>query len=202
MKRKKAKRTYDNSLREKQARETRRSILETLTEIFCDESVREFSMAELANRAGVSEPTLYRYFASRDILFDAWGQWRAEEIKEPELSTTAEGLCENVSTIFSFYDSMEELMRASQSRIRLMGYSPNQRRGRDKMITGAFLEHTGHLNPKVAKARAAIFRYLIGSSCWAKLTADFGVDSKTAAEAVQWTTKLMLDGLTREKAKK
>lgn len=51
--------------------ETRRRILEAAVEAASVHGVARLSMSDVARTAGLSRPTLYRYFASRDELFAA-----------------------------------------------------------------------------------------------------------------------------------
>ena len=51
--------------------ETRRRILEATVEAASVHGVARLSMSDVARTAGLSRPTLYRYFASRDDLFAA-----------------------------------------------------------------------------------------------------------------------------------
>jgi AcrR family transcriptional regulator len=64
------------------AAERRLELVETAVRVFSEGSYRGTTTAEIARAAGVSEPTLYRHFASkRDLYFAAldhvWAQARA-----------------------------------------------------------------------------------------------------------------------------
>ena len=63
-------RAYDNTLRREQADLTKRRILEAVRDLLI-ESSGSLSIPEIAARAGVSEPTIYRHFPNRDALLDA-----------------------------------------------------------------------------------------------------------------------------------
>lgn len=67
------------------ALERREEILQAAVEIFARKGYRETGTAEIAARAGVSEPTVYRYFASKRELYlaaidrsaaEILGRWR------------------------------------------------------------------------------------------------------------------------------
>src|SRR5690348_3649934 len=47
----------------------RRKILEAATQLFAETPFADVQVEEIARRAGVGKPTLYRYFASKEALF-------------------------------------------------------------------------------------------------------------------------------------
>jgi AcrR family transcriptional regulator len=75
------------------AAERRLALVETAIRVFSDGSYRGTTTAEIARAAGVSEPILYRHFASKRDLYLAaldhvWGKARAEW--EAVLGSTAD----------------------------------------------------------------------------------------------------------------
>ena len=63
-------RNYHSPLRDGQARRTRDLILDALTDLLSDQRADEISTREIAARAGVSQPTVYRHFADRQALLE------------------------------------------------------------------------------------------------------------------------------------
>src|SRR5689334_15908321 len=61
------------SLRERQAEQTRQIILDALIDQLVDTGAFEYSVFEIARRAGVSVRTVYRHFPDRESLFKALG---------------------------------------------------------------------------------------------------------------------------------
>jgi AcrR family transcriptional regulator len=65
------------------AAERRQALIETAIRVFCDGSYRGTTTAEIARAAGVSEPILYRHFASKRELYLAaldtvWSRMRGQ----------------------------------------------------------------------------------------------------------------------------
>jgi AcrR family transcriptional regulator len=54
---------------------TRQRILAATAEVLCRNGMTKLSMSEVAHQAGVSRPTLYRWFASKAELMDTFGVW-------------------------------------------------------------------------------------------------------------------------------
>jgi AcrR family transcriptional regulator len=57
---------------------TRRRILAATTEVLARNGQTKLSLSEVAVQAGVSRPTLYRWFASKEELLDAFGGYERE----------------------------------------------------------------------------------------------------------------------------
>ena len=57
---------------------TRRRILAATTEVLARHGQTKLSLSEVATQAGVSRPTLYRWFASKDELLDAFGSYERD----------------------------------------------------------------------------------------------------------------------------
>jgi len=83
------------------AAERRLELIETAVRVFSEGSYRGTTTAEIARAAGVSEPTLYRHFASkRDLYFAAldhvWAEvrsvWERSLAEEPNVLETLEAI--------------------------------------------------------------------------------------------------------------
>jgi AcrR family transcriptional regulator len=62
-------------LRARQRDDTRRAILHSFNELLDEGNPVTISVPAVAQRAGVSVRTLYRYFANKDALMEAGGRW-------------------------------------------------------------------------------------------------------------------------------
>jgi AcrR family transcriptional regulator len=54
---------------------TRQRLLAATAEVLSRKGMTKLSLSEVAAQAGVSRPTLYRWFASKEELLDAFGLW-------------------------------------------------------------------------------------------------------------------------------
>ena len=54
---------------------TRQRLLVATAEVLARKGMTKLSLSEVALQAGVSRPTLYRWFASKEELLDAFGGW-------------------------------------------------------------------------------------------------------------------------------
>jgi len=63
-------RPYSSPLRDSQAQRTRELILDALTDLLATNSPQEVTTRAIAERAGVSQPTVYRHFPDRQALLE------------------------------------------------------------------------------------------------------------------------------------
>jgi AcrR family transcriptional regulator len=57
---------------------TRQRLLIATAEVLSRKGMTKLSLSEVAAQAGVSRPTLYRWFASKEELLDAFGLWEQQ----------------------------------------------------------------------------------------------------------------------------
>jgi AcrR family transcriptional regulator len=192
-----SKRRYNNSLRTKRAEQTRRQILDAVVEQLSDESLGDLSVARIAERAGVSEPTVYRYFPNRDALWDALDVHMTERIGSPESPTDAASLSSFAERLFPLFDNERELIRASRTAPVANQFYRHSRQARQAHMMALLEELTDGLEPAEAKGVAAVLRYLNGSLAWQTMEDDFGLDGAGSGTAVSWATRTLLAEVRR-----
>lgn len=99
------------SLRQQQRAVTRERILHALAELLETEHPLEVSMAAVAERAGVSEPTLYRHFSTKRKLFAALGSDLFRRVTAGIAPTNLDELVEIMPTLFRRFAEMESTAR-------------------------------------------------------------------------------------------
>lgn len=82
--------------------EQRTRILEVGTELFIQYGFKGTTMAEVARRAGISRPTLYAVFDSKEKLFVAVAESYTEQVSSEVMAAcaTADALYEKLATAF------------------------------------------------------------------------------------------------------
>ena len=94
------------SLREQQRTLTRRRILTALAELIESQHPLEITMAAVAARAGVSEPTLYRHYPNKRTLFSALG---SELYRNTTAGITLTSLDELVDFLPALYQQLAHM---------------------------------------------------------------------------------------------
>jgi AcrR family transcriptional regulator len=99
------------SLRQAQRQVTEQRIIEALAALIDEEHPLEISMAAVANRAGVSEPTLYRHFPTKRDLFAALAGYQFRAVAAGLAPASADDLAAAVTTVFRRSADMENVIR-------------------------------------------------------------------------------------------
>jgi AcrR family transcriptional regulator len=68
---------------------TRQRLLVATAEVLARKGMTKLSLSEVALQAGVSRPTLYRWFASKEELLDAFGDWERQNFDRGMAKATA-----------------------------------------------------------------------------------------------------------------
>lgn len=100
---------------------TRRRILAATSEALARSGQAKLSLSEVAMQAGVSRPTLYRWFASKSELLDAFGRYEGEMF-DSGISKATAGLRgnEKLDAALQFIVSYQQ----SYSGVRLVDIEP------------------------------------------------------------------------------
>jgi AcrR family transcriptional regulator len=195
-----------SSLREQQKSLARRLVVEAASRVILRSGIHQFSMLEVANEAGVSLRTLYRYYPSREELLDGVASEIEQGLEEaglpagiePSTLTEKFGTPEAVAAVVGDAFRMTaqrgvDIGRAWVIINMVTGSRSDSRRGRDRMVR-QMVEHFGpHLTEAEKDLAFGVLRYLAGAIAWKVMTDDFGMDTEEVAEAVGWAVRTLLE---------
>jgi AcrR family transcriptional regulator len=99
------------SLRQAQRQVTEQRIIEALAALIDQEHPLEISMAAVAKRAAVSEPTLYRHFPTKRDLFAALAGYQFRTVASGLAPASPKDLADAVRTVFRRSADMENVIR-------------------------------------------------------------------------------------------
>src|SRR2546421_9522442 len=103
-------RAYDGALRSQQAGKTRERVLDAVIAALARQE--EISVAGLAKAAGVSVPTVYRYFPTRELLMDAAQDAIGARLGRPGWPDSAQELVACVPDRYAWFERNSLLIRA------------------------------------------------------------------------------------------
>ena len=186
--------TETTGLRERNRNRT----MEAITEAFSELSLvnPRFTMQELADAAGISVRTLYRYYPSRDDLIA--GLYDLINRRMPHAQLTGEGLPapgseERIRHSFGVFGEHDKLMRAVVVN-RLTGEvaDPGHTQRAENILAGVRRMFPDH-DDVVQRQIAGLVRLLGGSVAWMTLTDETIVlDDDEAAAAAAWALQTLL----------
>jgi len=104
-------RTYRSPLREEQAENTRGRIIDAMASLAEENDFPDISTAAIAQRAGVSQPTVFHYFPTKGALFRALADRQFRYVVEGLAPRTPEELVEAIRTVYRRSHRIEPLVR-------------------------------------------------------------------------------------------
>ena len=186
------------SLREQQAQLIRELILRAVTELLEGDDPDEISVPEVAQHAGVSLRTVYRYFRTRDELFAAAGEWIGEQLfGDAPFEQTADELGEVFKRVCERFDEAPRLVRAMALSQAGRSVRSHRRARRLASIRNALAEVTDNLPKQEVREAEAVVFYLESMLAWVTMRDEAGLNGKETGEAIAWAIGTLVADLRR-----
>lgn len=195
-------RTYESPLRERQMKETKEAIFRAATEQLADHGLAEFHIPELAEAAGVSVRTVYRYFPTKDALLESFAHWLDDQVGSPATTPAAslDDLLEGVETVYAGFDDNEGVIRSHWATPHGRGIREKGRIRRLAAVESAVKSALPNLSAKEQRQATAILSLLHSSRTWQAFKDDFGIDGKESGKVVAWALRTLVADLRRRDA--
>jgi AcrR family transcriptional regulator len=182
---------------ERKRQVTRDVVLDAVVEVFRDRGF-EFSVQEVADRAGLAHRTVYRYFPTREALIDAVAERFEASLAERGFieGDTIDEMVERTEARFAWFDSEADLVHAVAVKTLATGErtAPSRRRGEQmRALVG---EKYPNLPAEESETAFVAVRALIGVVGWHLLTSE-GVASQVAAQTVRRMVEVAFADLAR-----
>lgn len=195
---------YAMNGKQRQRGRTRNAILDALADVIAESSGMEFSIQQVADRAGVTHRTVYNHFPTREALRDGLAE-RVEELlgatgrRRPDAGTPSlESLAPMVAESYALFESCAPAVRASVI-LTLASRGPTQLA---KRRTDAFRKIVRQGLPANAPVPAdeatAAVRMFLSTIGWHVLTEHLGLSSTKAAATAEWAIQVLLDAAARD----
>jgi AcrR family transcriptional regulator len=189
-----------SSLRTMQKDLARRLIVESTARVILRTGIHQFSMQEVADEAGVSLRTLYRYFPSREALVDGVGAEIDQALADAGLTTelhgpiTPDSLATLVGDAFRLTAQRgADLARAWVVINMVTGARSTSSRRRDRLVRDVVEDLGPHLDQFEQDRVFGVIRYLAGSIAWKVMRDDLGMETEELAQAVGWAVRTLLE---------
>lgn len=184
-------------LRQRHASLTRSAILDAVTDLLADGAL-DFTVQGVADRAGVSHRTVYRYFDTREALLHGLvDELEARLARLTRRPTNADEVpavvCETFAVVNDLGAAIPALIALGLPADRPTEYHER----RDDAFLRAFREVTGHLPGPDAEAVGWVLRVLASNRTLARLWKDANIDGRRSGRAVAWALEVLLKALRR-----
>ena len=194
-------RSYTSHLRRHQKQITRDRILEAFVALIGEGRILNFSVKEVAERAGVSYGSVYRHFPTRESLLEAFYEAAAEMMAQSS-PFTAQSLDEIPAMAGKMVEKFEEkatIVQGFTMALAANNIQPQNRRQRDQIVLEMVAQSAPNLAPEVIRQVAAIICHLHSSLTWAILKHRFGLSSQETADALIWALQTLIRDLIKHK---
>jgi AcrR family transcriptional regulator len=188
------KRTYRSRLRDEQAAETRARIVEAAAEGFAPWTT-ELPFNKVAERAGVSVRTVYRYFPTQLDLLDAARAHVVERSGWKPDDVSFETLGSMIARAFEYFGGLLE--RAGHE---LQAQAPGMadlRKQRLEAIERVVAPFSNGMDPERIRGVCAVLAGLGRVEFLRGMHEHWGLDGTEAGHAVEWAVGVLLDDLRR-----
>lgn len=184
-----ARRPYNGARRREQAAETRERIVSAGAELLHRSSIRDWrglTIRAVAERAGVNERTVYRYFGNERGLRDAVMQREEEDAGIDLAGMELDDIAEIASRIFEHVSSYPTEPRAPLDPTLA---EANQRQ-REALQT-AIARYACGWSAEDQTVAAAMFDVLWSVATYERLVVDWQIDQKRAVAGIAWVIQLV-----------
>jgi AcrR family transcriptional regulator len=190
--------TSAGMIRERQAAVIREAILDALARRLDHEDPEEIAMPHVAADVGISLRTLYRYFPTREAMFEAAGDHVVARLGLPQEIHGAGDIARVFRESARLGARSPELVRSMLwTRLGRRARSPHRRR-RVESITAALAEVTAHLPPAEARRRAGAVVYLASLPAWVTVSEECGISAEDAQQGIAWAIETLVAALRQE----
>src|SRR5215475_3471188 len=183
------------TLRNQHAELTRDLIFQALTRLVLDEGIHDFSIQQVADVAGVSHRTVYRYFSNREELLEGLAEWLDSQMPKKLDSYQPEEIADAIRDTHAVFAQQSDRVRALVELARGAKIRLRQRKQHTRTAQRLMTAFTGHLEEEDARAVAVLIRALAGSDMWCRLTGEYGIDGQQVTRVLVWAVTTLADAL-------
>ncbi|MGH8219101.1 MAG: TetR/AcrR family transcriptional regulator [Steroidobacteraceae bacterium] len=199
MKRAKAavKRRYHSPLRDRQRSDTSERILDACSDLVA--AGKELTFAAVARAAGVQERTVYRHFATKEDLEDAFWWSHEEHVSGPGTfdAQTLDELVANMKRSFAGFEANTGIVEAMLSSRQGMQLRLRGNDARRKMMLRCVDATVPGLEARRLHRAAAAAQVLYSAPSWQMLRTFWGMDAVEASAVVEQALSALAEGLRR-----
>jgi AcrR family transcriptional regulator len=187
------------SLREQHAEVTRDRILAAVVELLERGEAEELTMPGVAEAAGISLRTVYRYYPTREDLLEAAGRWIGDELLRHPYPQTLDEVAELFRVGCRDFDEHPGLVRALA--LSRLGQSVRGYRRREQLyaISQALRREVGDLSEDELRRAEAVLAYLHNMLAYTVLREESGLAGDEIGEALGWAIDTLVDDLRKRR---
>lgn len=174
-----------NTLLQKKAALTVNLLLDAASELVQSVDISELSFKQVAERADISQRTMFRHFTTREAFLDALTRRLYSDLNLPDIPDRVDALNDYISELYAKLDAQPRtvtVLLSSDLLPRVLATTAKQRLAALNALLGATFPA---VDPDDVLKTAANLRYVMSASSWRYYRMYFGFDRKMATECAQ-----------------
>ena len=184
------------SLKDRQTDATQKLIISKAVDLLESEGVNATTARAVARRAGISERTIFRYYASRDELLDAIAAEVVNRVRTPPPPGTIAELLEYADPLYRCFEQWSPLLRAAlhtdvSNRVRAT-VGETRWHATHELID----QHAPHRSESDRRIAATNINYYLSASTWAYYRTQFDFSLDDAIAAARWAIRSTIDNIS------
>lgn len=183
------------SLKDRQSDATRELILSTAVELLEKAGVADLTVRAVARSAGMSERTVFRYYATRDEFLDAVAEATAKRLRVPLPPASVEEIVDFPGRLYRSFEESAELTRAV---LHTDVYSRARKHSGESrwQIVEKLIDKCARGRPKKERKIAATnINYFLSASTWNYYRTNFGLSNDETIACAKAAIKLIIDDI-------
>jgi AcrR family transcriptional regulator len=189
------------SLRDERAHAVRSRILGAVASLLEDGDAEQLTMPGVAEAAGVSLRTVYRYYPTREDLLEAAGRWIGEELLQHPYPRDLDEVADLYQDGCRDFEERPGLVRAmALSELGLHARRP-RRRERLQAIRRVLRAELVDLPDDELRRAEAVLAYLHNMLAYTVLREESGLSGDEIGEAVGWAIRTLTEDLRKKNRK-
>jgi AcrR family transcriptional regulator len=187
-------RPYDSTLRQSQAEQTRRQIVEVAYRTLQSIPLHELSYASLAESLGISVRTIYRHFPDKTDLVQAVASHHIERLRGP-----AKSLPGDLSGVAGLLRRVHRMLEAEPGTYRLFFHLPVRSQGGVKRLVESVWQDVLSGLPEADRpAAAGLFEIFMGPYAYDVLHENWGLSASQTTRVCLAALDLIASALERD----
>ncbi len=192
---KKRPRAYDNSTRAGKSAETQKAILESLVQLLVEKKGGEFTFEELAERTGISERTIFRFYGNKEELHRELSAYLMSYLKVGMEKIGVMDIATFAKDSFELFDRHEPLMLAYI----YSSFGQEARKLFREKLNATIIEKILSEKPvemnEANKKKIAVIVSMINAKIWHDIKTDFGFSGQQMGDSIAWAVRSLIRSL-------
>jgi AcrR family transcriptional regulator len=182
---------------------TREVILDSAAELLRERDGADFSIQEVADRAGVTHRTVYRYFPGRHILMSEAAGRVIPDLADPSsfyYPDSVQAWIDALPDRLAVVEAHLDIFRAVLSAVIVsddMGQTDGRMHNRYIPFWEVFRNEFSHLSEDEALQSFAVLRQIGSSMTYITFRRNLGLSPSAATEAIQTSARQIVDATAR-----